>query len=98
MLFCCDSPPGTTEISGAQNTIGLVFPDLARSEYDGTYGPCHIEHLPDEDALRFVDFLYLIPLGPRHDGFAVLENTHVNQVGAQALVETGPRPRPTSNR
>ena len=88
MLFCCDNPPGTTEISGAQDTIGLVFSGLARSDYDGDYWPYHIEHLPDEDALRFVeDLLYLIPLGPRRDGFAVLANTHITRAGAQALAE-----------
>jgi len=46
MLFCCDNPPGTTEISGAQDTIGLIFPGLARSDYDGNYWPHYIEHLP----------------------------------------------------
>ncbi|NOZ49647.1 MAG: adenylyltransferase/cytidyltransferase family protein [Chloroflexi bacterium] len=88
MLFCCDNPPGTTEISGAQDTIGLVFSGLARSDYDGDYWPHHIEHLPDEDALRFVeDLLHLIPLGPRRDGFAVLANTRITRADAQALAE-----------
>ncbi len=51
-LFCCDNPPGTEEISGAQDTIGLVFPGLTRSDYDGVYWPHHIEHMPDESKLR----------------------------------------------
>ena len=53
-LFSCDNPSGTTEISGAQDTVGLVFPGLARSDYAGTYWPHHIKHLADESALRFV--------------------------------------------
>ena len=86
ILFCCDNPPGTTEISGAQDSIGLVFPGLARSDYDGDYWPHHIEHLPDEGALRFVEnLLYLIPLGPRDHDFAVLENTNITRAGAEAL-------------
>ena len=28
ILFCCDNPPGTKEISGAQDAIGLVFAGL----------------------------------------------------------------------
>lgn len=37
ILFCCDNPPGTTEVSGTQDAIGLVFPGLARSDYAGEY-------------------------------------------------------------
>ena len=88
MLFCCDNPPGTTEISGAQDTVGLVFPGLARSDYAGTYWPHHIEHLADESALRFVEeLLYLVPLGPRQDDFDVLSDTCFTPDGARALAE-----------
>ncbi|NOZ70955.1 MAG: adenylyltransferase/cytidyltransferase family protein [Chloroflexi bacterium] len=88
ILFCCDNPPGTTEISGAQDTIGLIFSGLARSDYDGQYWPHHIEHLPDEDALRFVEnLIVLIPLGPREDGYNVLSKTYITSQRAQALAE-----------
>lgn len=88
ILFCCDNPPGTREISGAQDTIGLIFSGLARSDYDGQYWPHHIEHLPDEDALRFVESLIvLIPLGPREDGYNVLSKTYITSQRAQALAE-----------
>ena len=84
MLFCCDNPPGTQEVSGAQDTIGLVFPGLARSDYAGVYWPTYIEHLPDEDALQFVDsLLYLLPLGPRTEDFAVLGDTHIDAARRQ---------------
>lgn len=86
MLFCCDNPPGKKEISGAQDAIGLVFPGLARSDYAGAYWPAHIEHVLDEETLRFVEqHLFLMPLGPREDGFAALENTNITPAGALAL-------------
>jgi cytidyltransferase-like protein len=86
ILFCCDNPPGTTEVSGAQDAIGIVFPGLARSDYDGEYWPHHIEHLPDESALQFVEnLLYLVPLGPRQSDFDVLSDTHFTTEGARAL-------------
>ena len=89
MLFCCDNPPGKTEISGAQDSIGIVFPGLARSDYNGTYWPAHIDHVLDEETLRFVErHLYLLPLGPRENGFAVLADTHITPAGAQALAES----------
>lgn len=89
ILFCYDNPPGTQEISGSQDAIGLVFPGLARADYgQGDYWPHHIEHLLDEDALHFVeDLLYLIPLGPRQDGYAVLSDTQIDERGARALAE-----------
>jgi cytidyltransferase-like protein len=86
MLFCYDNPPGTTEISGSQDTIGIVFPGLNISHYAGEYWPQRIESVQDEATLRFIeDRLYLIPLGPRVSGYSVLNNTHITPVGAQAL-------------
>ena len=85
-LFCCDNPPGKTEISGSQDAIGLVYPGLAYAYYRGEYWPERIEHVLNEDLLRFVEeLLYLVPLGPREQGFAVLEGTHITPAGAQAL-------------
>jgi len=88
MLFCCDNPPGKTEISGAQDAIGLVFPGLARSDYAGEYWPHTIEHVLNEETLHFVEqHLFLLPLGPREEGFAVLENTHITPAGAKVLAD-----------
>ena len=85
-LFCCDNPPGKTEISGSQDAIGLVYPGLAYAYYRGGYWPERLEHVLNEDLLHFVeDLLYLVPLGPREEGFAVLEGTHITPAGAQAL-------------
>lgn len=87
-LFCYDNPPGTREISGAQDTIGIVFPGLARSDYDGEYWPHHIEHVTDEDTLQFVqDHVFLAPLGPRGEDYAVLSDTHIDDANAQRLAE-----------
>ncbi|MFN2110446.1 MAG: adenylyltransferase/cytidyltransferase family protein, partial [Anaerolineae bacterium] len=55
ILFCYDNPPGTTEISGAQDTIGIVFPGLAKSYYEGEYWPSRIDSVQDEATLRFIE-------------------------------------------
>ncbi|MFN2303873.1 MAG: adenylyltransferase/cytidyltransferase family protein [Anaerolineales bacterium] len=86
ILFCYDNPPGTKVISGSQDSIGLVFPGLAKAHYQGEYWPSSIEHMTDEGSLRFVEnSLYLITLGPRHSEFDVLENTRIGEAGARAL-------------
>jgi galactokinase/mevalonate kinase-like predicted kinase len=86
ILFCYDNPPGTKEISGSQDAIGIVFPGLNKANYKGEYWPESIESVQDEDVLQFIEnALYLIPLGPRQPGFNVLANTRIDRDGAKAL-------------
>ena len=88
ILFCYDNPPGTTEISGAQDTIGIVYPGLALSYYEGEYWPSRIESMQDELMLQFVEqALYLIPMGPRESGYSVLSDTNITRDGAKALAD-----------
>jgi cytidyltransferase-like protein len=86
ILFAVDNPPGTKEVSGSQDAIGIVFPGLNIAHYNGAYWPERIESVHDEDVLRFIEkALYLVPLGPRESGFSVLANTHITRDGAKAL-------------
>jgi hypothetical protein len=86
ILFCCDNPPGTAEISGSQDSIGLVFPGLAKARYQGEYWPAGIARVTDERALKFVeDAFYLVTLGPRQADFSVLSDTRIDRSGAKAL-------------
>jgi cytidyltransferase-like protein len=88
ILFCYDNPPGTKVISGSQDSIGIVFPGLAKAHYDGVYWPTKIDRKCDESTLQFVESaLYLITLGPRHAEFDVLENTQINSEKAKALAD-----------
>jgi cytidyltransferase-like protein len=86
ILFCFDNPPGTKVISGSQDSIGLVFPGLAKANYEGKYWPINIERINDEGALQFVEnHLYLMTLGPRHAEYDVLADTRIDKTGAKAL-------------
>ena len=88
ILFCYDNPPGTKIISGAQDSIGLVFPGLAYAYFDGGYWPKYFEHRLDESLLCFVEnALYLIPLGPRYADFDVMANTFFDRAHAKALAD-----------
>ncbi len=88
VLFCYDNPPGTKEISGSQDSIGIVFPGLAKANYDGDYWPVSIERVSNEHIVQFVaDSLYLITLGPRQADFDVLADTNIDKPGAVALAE-----------
>lgn len=86
ILFCYDNPPGTKEISGSQDAIGIVMPGLNKAWYEGEYWPARIDSLQDETALQFVEnALNLIPLGPRVSGFNVLNDTCIDRDRAKAL-------------
>jgi cytidyltransferase-like protein len=86
MLFCYDNPPGTQTISGSQDSIGIVFPGLAKAYYEGEYWPSRIGHMQDAGTLHFVEnALYLVALGPRQKGFDVLADTHITPEGAGTL-------------
>lgn len=88
ILFCYDNPPGTKIISGAQDSIGLVFPGLAYAHYDGEYWPKYIEHRLDEPLLSFLEnALYLMPLGPRYADFNVMADTFFDRAHAKALAD-----------
>jgi cytidyltransferase-like protein len=88
ILFCYDNPPGTTEISGSQDAMGIVFPGLAKAHYDGAYWPARIERYHDEATLHFVESaIYLIALGPRGDDFDVLSDMRIDRDKARALAE-----------
>lgn len=88
ILFCFDNPPGTKTISGSQDSIGIVYPGLVKAYYKGGYWPEYIDHNPNEQLLRFVEnALYLIPLGPRHAKYDVLDGTQINQNNAKLLAK-----------
>jgi len=88
ILFCYDNPPGTEIISGAQDSMGLVFPGLAYAYYDGGYWPERIEHRMEEPLLQFVEnSIYLMPLGPRYEDFDVLSDTVIDRERAKALAD-----------
>lgn len=92
ILFCVDNPPGKEEISGSQDAIGIVIPGINKSDYDGDYWPEKIHSIHDESIMQFLEkTIYLVPLEPRHSGFSVLRNTHINRKGAQDLAEATER-------
>lgn len=88
ILFSYENPPGTKEISGAQDSVGIVFPGLNRHDYNGHYWPHSIVSVHDLEILDWLETsLFLITLGPRVSGFNVLDHTNVTAEGARALAK-----------
>jgi cytidyltransferase-like protein len=87
-LFSFENPPGTKEVAGSQDAIGIVFPGLNRSHYEGSYWPSRIDHVLDEDVLCWIEsHLQLVTLGPRVSSFNVLDDVRATAAGARRLAE-----------
>ncbi|MCO6498323.1 MAG: adenylyltransferase/cytidyltransferase family protein [Chitinophagaceae bacterium] len=89
VLFSYENPPGTQQISGSQDSIGIVFPGLNKLNYkSGDYWPASIESVYDEDILQWLeDKIYLLTLGPRVGTYDVLADTNINEENAKALAD-----------
>jgi len=88
-LFCIENPPGTTYVSGSQDSIGIVYPGVNRLHYpSGNYWPDQIISVTDEETLAWIEqHLWLINLSPRESGYNVLSDTIINKEGAQQLAD-----------
>lgn len=88
ILFTFENPPGTVEVAGSQDALGIVMPGVNKYEYEGDYWPTSIESKHEEEILSWLEnHLYLITLGPRNSTYSVLENTNINEAGAKALAD-----------
>ena len=88
LLFSYENPPGKTEISGSQDSIGIVFPGLNKMYYEGKYWPESIESVNDDDILDWIErHLHFLPLSPRKYDFDVLADTNINRENAKALAD-----------
>lgn len=86
ILFSFENPPGKDEISGSQDSIGIVFPGLNKLNYKGKYWPESIESCQQEEVLIWLEqHLYFLPLAPRGEDYNVLADTNINKENAAAL-------------
>ena len=88
LLFHYENEPGRTEISGAQDSIGMCMPGLNRHYYDNTYWPSVIETVSDEAILSWLEnTIYLVLLWPRPAGTNLLKKTYITKDNVQALTQ-----------
>jgi cytidyltransferase-like protein len=89
VLFSYENPPGTKEVSGSQDALGIVMPALNKYEYcEDSYWPSHFESIEEESTLSWLENnLHLIPLDPRQQDYNVLANTNIHKEGAKALAD-----------
>ena len=92
LLFCVENPPGTVNVSGSQDQLGIILPGLNKLNYDNGFWPVSVESKTDDETLQFVaEHLYLIALPPRCAGYNVKARTNINAESARKLSEATER-------
>jgi cytidyltransferase-like protein len=88
LLFHYENEPGRTEVSGAQDAIGICMPGLNRHYYDNSYWPGRIESVLDESILSWLENnISLVLLWPRPAGTNLLKETYINAENVKALAD-----------
>ena len=92
LLFCVENPPGTVNISGSQDQLGIILPGLNKLNYDNGFWPVSVDSKTDDETLKFVaEHLYLIALPPRCAGYNVKAQTNINAESARKLSDATER-------
>jgi cytidyltransferase-like protein len=89
ILFRYDNDPGTKEVSGSQDSIGITMPGINKFYYDrGKYWPSKFETISDPDIIKWLEKrLFMRTLWPRPRDFNVLSETNINQKNVRVLAE-----------
>jgi cytidyltransferase-like protein len=89
ILFRYDNDPGTKDVSGSQDSIGITMPGINRFYYDKEkYWPSKFETISDLSIIKWLeDRLYMVTLWPRPADFVVLENTKISTENVKLLAE-----------
>jgi cytidyltransferase-like protein len=87
ILFRYDNDPGTENVSGSQDSIGIAMPGINRFYYEsGKYWPSKIETITDISIIKWLEErLYMVTLWPRPSDFVVLEETNITAENVKNL-------------
>lgn len=89
ILFRYDNDPGTKDVSGSQDSIGITMPGINRFFYDKkNYWPSKFETITDLSIIKWLEErIYMVTLWPRPADFVVLENTNISAENVRSLTD-----------
>jgi len=88
-LFRYDNDPGTKEVSGSQDSIGITMPGINKFYYEkGEYWPSKFESVSDLKTINWLeDKISMVTLWPRPAVYNVLSETHISTQNVKKLTE-----------
>ncbi|MGD0341246.1 MAG: adenylyltransferase/cytidyltransferase family protein [Bacteroidales bacterium] len=88
-LFRYDNDPGTREVSGSQDSIGITMPGINKFYYEKeNYWPSRFDSITDQDTITWLeDRLSMVTLWPRPADFNVLSDTYINTENVKCLAK-----------
>jgi cytidyltransferase-like protein len=89
-LFRYDNDPGTKEVSGSQDSIGITMPGINKFYYEkGKYWPSKLETISDINTIRWLEeWVSMVTLWPRPADFNVLKETYINTENVKKLADS----------
>lgn len=89
ILFRYDNDPGTKNVSGSQDSIGIAMPGINRFFFEaGEYWPSKFETISDKSIIRWLEErLYMVTLWPRPSDFEVLDETNISEDNVRNLAD-----------
>lgn len=89
ILFRYDNPPSQKDVSGSQDSLGMMMPGINRLYYKkGEYWPATTDSILDEDILQWVEnHLYFHFLWPRPRHYDPLKKTNISESNVKKLAE-----------
>ena len=89
ILFRYDNDPGTKDVSGSQDSIGITMPGINRFYYDKeNYWPSKFETITDLSIIKWLEErIYMVTLWPRQADFVVLEYTNISAENVRSLTD-----------
>ena len=86
-LFRFDNEPGKTEISGAQDSIGIAVPGMCYFTFDkNSYWPSELVVHEDEAILDWLEeHIYMVTLWPRKDSYDATGNSNITVENVRKL-------------
>jgi cytidyltransferase-like protein len=92
ILFSVDNPPGTKDVSGSQDSLGIVLPGINRLSYAGRYVPEQVDSISEHETLSWLEStVQLIATRPRPAEFSPLSGMQINIAGAKAVAHAANR-------
>ena len=87
ILFRYDNDPGTRDVSGSQDSIGIAMPGINRFFYEKEkYWPSRFETITDLSIIEWLEKrIFMVSLWPRPSDFVVLENTNITAENVKNL-------------